>query len=108
MLPPCEPLLDVNGHKEGGHGKINPRRIKRQNRAQQGTNRAARHPIELVKQGQEKIIPMGIDPLGNAVNAGQGLGFVGQRVHQIQFFAARALITFDHGEAVKQMPRVYH
>ena len=108
MITCGQPLLRKGSDEKGCHGKLNSRGGKGKHRPQQTSQHAARHPVALVEQRDQKAVEIGVSLRRRMSVAEQGVGFIRQREDHIGAVLPGVFVTVDHGNTVKEMPRVYH
>ena len=102
------PLADEDGNKEGDERKIKTLGVDGQAAAKNAANGCACYPVNLVQQINEGHEPALVDAFRNVHIAVDGEGFVAHAEDKIEFFKTSILVLFEHGQAIKQMPRINH
>ena len=108
MVPFLQPLLQKDNYKHRRHHKIQPLCIEMDEAAQHAAQCGAGHPVELVEQRDEEIEPPPVDPLRDLGGAIDAEGLIAHAIDEVGLFPAHALVLFQHGDAVEQMPRIDH
>ena len=102
------PLIDEHHGEQRRHDEFDAGGVKVQDRAEQRAERRARDPVGLVEQGDEEHEPAAVHALRRGDGAVDGEGLVAHAEDQVGLFPAHALVLFQHGDAVEQMPRIDH
>ena len=103
MVPGAAPLVHEYRDEEGCQGKVDALGGEGQDPAQDGAQGGTGHPITLIEQAHQKIIPLGVRP-----GAVEGVGLVRQGEDQVWLAPAGVAVFVDHGNAVKEVPGVDH
>ena len=100
------PLVEEHHDEQRRHDKLDALGVEMQHQAEQGAERRAAHPVDLVEQRYKEHKPPAVDALRRRDGAVDGKRLVAHAVDQVQPLPAEPLILLQHGDAVKQVARV--
>ena len=106
MLLFLHELLKEDDHEHGRHHKVQALRIKGEHRAQLCPEGCPQDPVAPVEQRHPQVEPAPVDSLGRLHSAVDGEALVTHAVDEDGHFPAMAAVFLQHGQAVKQVPRL--
>ena len=108
MLPVLFPLVEKDHREHGGHHKVHTLGAEGQHRTHHRAKTGAEHPVALIQQGDEEHEPAPVHPFRRLGRTGDGKGLIAHGKDHIKAAQTVALVAFQHGKAVEQMPRLDH
>ncbi len=96
-----KPLFEEDNHEHCRHDKVQPFRIKGDQRAEQSAEDRTRNPVDLVVQCHKEHEPAPVCVFGNPGRAVDRKAFVAHAENKIDLFASESLKSVQHGDTVE-------